>query len=143
MTIKLNEHIWHPRRHFGLVERFLYWKKTTGISLWWAKWCDWSNIGSSTRICSCSTTLLMITTNNILSTVRLYVTRFWKISPNVIFYNSNIYHHNEEWQLPIKSTVVIQFVVHAFNYQKIMWKFCNPFSYATTNGVILCISLWH
>jgi len=36
----------------------------------------------------------------------IYVTRFWKISPNVTFYNSNIYHQNEEWQLPINSTVI-------------------------------------
>jgi len=30
-----------------------------------------------------------------------YVTIFWKISPNVTFYNSNIYNQNEERQLPI------------------------------------------
>ena len=35
-----------------------------------------------------------------------YVTGFWKISPNVTFYNSYIYNQNEEWELPINLTVV-------------------------------------
>jgi len=39
----------------------------------------------------------------------IYVTGFWKISPNVTFYCSNIYHQNKEWELPINSTVVAIF----------------------------------
>lgn len=26
--------LWHPGGHFGMVERFLYWKMATGISKW-------------------------------------------------------------------------------------------------------------
>ena len=34
------------------------------------------------------------------------MTGFWKISPNVTFYNSNIYIQNEKWELPINLIVV-------------------------------------
>ena len=73
-----------------------------------------------------------------------YVTGFWKISPNVTFYNSIIYNQNEERQLPINLKVVTMCSSHfelPENNWKYFKKFCNPFSVVTINRVILCISM--
>ena len=59
-----------------------------------------------------------------------YVTRFWKISPNVTFYNSIIYNQTEERQLPINFKVVTMCISHfelPENNWKYFKKFCNPF----------------
>ena len=42
----------------------------------------------------------------------VYVTEFWKISPNVTFYDSNIYSRNEERELQISLTKVTVFSSH-------------------------------
>jgi len=72
------------------------------------------------------------------------VTRFWKISLNVTFYNSNIYNQNEERDLPINLKVVTMCSSHLElpeNNWKYSEKFCNPFAVVTIICVIPCISL--
>ena len=57
-----------------------------------------------------------------------FVTGFWKISLNVTFYYSNIYHQNEEWELPINLKVVTMCSSHLElpeNNWKYFEKFCN------------------
>ena len=74
----------------------------------------------------------------------LFVTGFWKISPNVTFYNSNIYNQNEERELPINLKVITMCSSHLElpeNNWKYFKKFCNPFAVVTRNCVIPCISM--
>jgi len=47
----------------------------------------------------------------------IYVTGFWKISPNVTFYTSNIHNHNEEKGHPINFTVIA--IVQCISHQKL------------------------
>ena len=72
------------------------------------------------------------------------VTGFWKISPNVTFYNSNIYNQNEERELPINLKAVTMSSSH-FELLENNWKYfkklCNPSAVATINCVLLCISM--
>ena len=49
--------------------------------------------------------LLSIHSISINSHKLAFVTGYWKISPNVTFYNSNIITKIGKWQLPINSTV--------------------------------------
>ena len=66
----------------------------------------------------------------------IYVTRFWKISLNVTFYNSNIYNQNEEQELPINLKVVTMcssYFELPENNWKYFKKFCNPFALVTIN----------
>ena len=66
----------------------------------------------------------------------IFVTGFWKISPYVTFYNSNIYNQNEEWELPINLKVVTMCISHVElpeNNWKYFKKFCNPFAVVTIN----------
>ena len=75
---------------------------------------------------------------------KINVTGFWKISPNVTFYNSNIYNQNEEWELPINLKVVTMCSSHLElpeNNCKYFEKFCNLFAVVTINRVILCFSM--
>jgi len=75
-----------------------------------------------------------------------YVTGFWKISPNVTFYSSNIYNQNEERKLPINLKVVTMCSSNLElpeNNWKYFETFCNPFAVVTINCVVLCISMWH
>ena len=67
-----------------------------------------------------------------------YVTEFWKISPNVTFYNSNIYNQNEERELPINLKVVTMcssYLELPENNWKYFENFCNPFAVVTINCV--------
>ena len=76
----------------------------------------------------------------------IYVTGFWKISPNVTFYYSNIYNQNKEWELPINLKVVTICSSHLElpeNNWKYIEKFCISFAVVMVNCVILCISMWH
>ena len=57
----------------------------------------------------------------------VYVTRFWKISPNVTFYNSNIYNQNEKWEPPINLTVVTICSSH-LELPENNWKYFNKSS---------------
>ena len=57
------------------------------------------------------------------TTICTYVTGFWKISPNVTFYISNIYSQNKEWGLPITSKVVKICSSH-LELPKSYWKHC-------------------
>ena len=70
-----------------------------------------------------------------------FVTGFWKISPNVTFYNSNIHNQNEERELPINLKVVTMCSSHlklAENNWKYFEKYCNPFAMVTINCVFQC-----
>ena len=53
----------------------------------------------------------------------IFVTGFWKISPYVTFYISNIYKQNKEWELPITSTVV-KSCSSNLELPKNYWKYC-------------------
>ena len=72
------------------------------------------------------------------------MTGFWKISLNVTFYNSNIYHQNEEREPPINLKVVTMCSSHLElpeNNWKYFETFGDPFAVVTINCVILCISM--
>ena len=63
--------------------------------------------------------------NSVMIGVQCYTSEIcdliWKISPNVTFYNSNIYIQNEKWELPINLTVVTICSSH-FELPETNWK---------------------
>ena len=71
----------------------------------------------------------------------LFVTGFWKISLNVTFYNSNIYHQNEEWELSINLKVVTMcssYLKLPENNWKYFEKSCNAFAVVKINCIFQC-----
>ena len=66
-----------------------------------------------------------------------YVTGFWKISLNATFYNSHIYHQNEELELPINLKVVTMCSSHLKIIGNTLKSFVTPLLWLC-NQNILC-----
>ena len=83
---------------------------------------------------------------NYSNSVLIYVTGFWKTSPNVTFHSSK-YSQNEQREFPITFILVSICSSHlklcTTKKWEILWKFCNIFTDVIINCAILCISMWH